>query len=66
MTNMYLLTKAYEEVQSLAENGEDVTDTLLSIEGDIEVKAENTNKVIKMFTYNNAGELDRKSNACRK
>lgn len=54
MTNMYLLTKAYEEVQSLAENGEDVTDTLLSIEGDIEVKAENTNKVIKMFSYNNA------------
>ena len=54
MTNMYLLTMAYEEVQSLAENGEDVTDTLLSIEGDIEVKAENTNKVIKTFAYNNA------------
>lgn len=54
MTNMYLLTKAYEEVQRLAENGEDVTDTLLSLEGDIEVKAENTNKVIKMFAYNNA------------
>lgn len=54
MTNMYLLTKAYKEVQSLAEAGEDVTDTLLSLEGDIEVKAENTNKVIKMFTYNNA------------
>lgn len=54
MTNMYLLTKAYEEVQALAEAGEDVTDTLLSIEGDIEAKAENTNKVIKMFTYNNA------------
>ena len=53
MTNMYALTKAYEEVQSLAENGEDVTDTLLSLEGDIEVKAENTNKVIKMFAYNN-------------
>ena len=53
MTNMYVLTKAYEEVQSLAENGEDVTDTLLSLEGDIEVKAENTHKVIKMFAYNN-------------
>ena len=53
MTNMYALTKAYEEVQSLAENGEDVTDTLLSLEGDIEVKAENTHKVIKMFAYNN-------------
>lgn len=53
MTNMYALTKAYEEVQALAEAGEDVTDTLLSLEGDIEVKAENTNKVIKMFTYNN-------------
>ena len=53
MTNMYALTKAYEEVQSLAENGEDVTDTLLSLEGDIEVKAENTHKVIKMFSgYN--------------
>ena len=53
MTNMYALTKAYEEVQALAEQGEDVTDTLLSIEGDIEVKAENTNKVIKMFSgYN--------------
>ena len=53
MTNMYALTKAYEEVQALAENGEDVTDTLLSLEGDIEVKAENTNKVIKMFSgYN--------------
>ena len=54
MTNMYALTKAYEEVQALAENGEDVTDTLLSLEGDIEVKAENTHKVIKMFAYNNA------------
>ena len=53
MTNMYALTKAYEEVQALAENGEDVTDTLLSLEGDIEVKAENTHKVIKMFAYNN-------------
>lgn len=53
MTNMYALTKAYEEVQALAEAGEDVTDTLLSLEGDIEVKAENTHKVIKMFTgYN--------------
>ena len=53
MTNMYSLTKAYEEVQALAENGEDVTDTLLSLEGDIEVKAENTHKVIKMFSgYN--------------
>ena len=53
MTNMYALTKAYEEVQALAEQGEDVTDTLLSLEGDIEVKAENTNKVIKMFSgYN--------------
>lgn len=53
MTNMYALTKAYEEVQALAENGEDVTDTLLSLEGDIEVKAENTHKVIKMFSgYN--------------
>ena len=53
MTNMYALTKSYEEVQALAENGEDVTDTLLSLEGDIEVKAENTNKVIKMFSgYN--------------
>ena len=53
MTSMYALTKAYEEVQALAEAGEDVTDTLLSLEGDIEVKAENTNKVIKMFSgYN--------------
>ena len=54
MTNsMYELTKSYKEVQALAENGEDVTDTLLSLEGDIEVKAENTNKVIKMFSgYN--------------
>lgn len=53
MTNMYALTKAYEEVQALAESGEDVTDTLLSLEGDIEVKAENTHKVIKMFSgYN--------------
>lgn len=51
---LYKLTKAYQEVQALAEAGEDVTDTLLSIEGDIEAKAENTNKVIKMFTYNNA------------
>ena len=53
MTNIYELTKAYQEVQTLAENGEDVTDTLLSLEGDIEVKAENTHKVIKMFSgYN--------------
>ena len=57
MTNMYALTKAYEEVKLLAENGEDVTDTLLSLEGDIEVKAENTNKVIKMFNgYNTSIE----------
>lgn len=54
MKNIYELTKVYQEVQALAEAGEDVTDTLLSLEGDIEVKAENTNKVIKMFTYNNA------------
>ena len=53
MTNMYALTKAYEEVQALAENGEDVTDTLLSLEGDIECKAESTNHIIKMFSgYN--------------
>lgn len=53
MTNMYELAKVYKEVQELAESGTDVTDTLLSIEGDIEVKAENTNKVIKMFSgYN--------------
>ena len=53
MTNMYALTTSMQAVQALAEQGEDVTDTLLSLEGDIEVKAENTNKVIKMFSgYN--------------
>ena len=50
---MYELTTSMQAVQALAEQGEDVTDTLLSLEDDIEVKAENTNKVIKMFTYNN-------------
>ena len=62
MTNMYALTKAYEEVQALAENGEDVTDTLLSLEGDIEVKAEHTNHIIKMKAYDNTAidaEIDR-------
>lgn len=62
MTNMYALTKAYEEVQALAEAGEDVTDTLLSLEGDIEVKAESTHHIIKMKAYDNTAidaEIDR-------
>ena len=52
-SSMYELTTSMQAVQALAEQGEDVTDTLLSLEGDIEVKAEHTNKVIKMFSgYN--------------
>ena len=41
-------------MQELAESGTDVTDTLLSIEGDIETKCENTNHIIKMKAYDNA------------
>ena len=52
-SSMYELTTSMQAVQALAEQGEDVTDTLLSLEGDIEAKAENTHKVIKMFSgYN--------------
>ena len=54
MNSMYELTKSMQTLQIMAEQGEDVTDTLLSLEGDIEAKAENTNKAIKMFAYNNA------------
>ena len=62
MTNMYDLAKVYKDVQELAESGTDVTDTLLSIEGDIETKCENTNNIIKMKTYDNTAidaEIDR-------
>ena len=63
MTNsMYELTTSMQAVQALAEQGEDVTDTLLSLEGDIEVKAENTNHIIKMKAYDNTAidaEIDR-------
>ena len=62
MTSMYELTTSMQAVQALAEQGEDVTDTLLSLEGDIEVKAENTNHIIKMKAYDNTAidaEIDR-------
>lgn len=62
MTSMYELTTSMQTVQALAEQGEDVTDTLLSLEGDIECKAESTNHIIKMKASVNTAidaEIDR-------
>ena len=62
MTSMYELTTSMQAVQAMAEQGEDVTDTLLSLEGDIETKCEATNHIIKTYTGYNAAidvELER-------
>ena len=50
--NLYTLTENYLRVLELAESGEDLADTLEAIEDAIEVKAENTAKVIKQLEAN--------------
>lgn len=50
--NLYELTQNYLQVLEMAENGEDLADTLESLEDAIEVKAENTAKVIKQLEAN--------------
>ena len=50
--NLYTLTQNYLHVLEMAENGEDLADTLESLEDAIEVKAENTAKVIKQLEAN--------------
>lgn len=50
--NLYELTQNYLQVLEMAENGEDLADTLEALEDAIEVKAENTAKVIKQLEAN--------------
>ena len=50
--NLYTLTDNYLRVLELAENGDDLTDTLEALEDAIEDKAENTAKVIKQLEAN--------------
>ena len=50
--NLYELTQNYLQVLEMAENGDDLADTLESLEDAIEVKAENTAKVIKQLEAN--------------
>ncbi len=50
--NLYELTQNYLQVLEMAESGEDLADTLESLEDAIEVKAENTAKVIKQLEAN--------------
>ena len=50
--NLYTLTDNYLHVLELAENGDDLTDTLEALEDAIEDKAENTAKVIKQLEAN--------------
>lgn len=50
--NLYTLTQNYLQVLEMAESGEDLADTLESLEDAIEVKAENTAKVIKQLEAN--------------
>ena len=50
--NLYELTQNYLHVLEMAENGDDLADTLESLEDAIEVKAENTAKVIKQLEAN--------------
>lgn len=50
--NLYELTQNYLQVLEMAEAGEDLADTLESLEDAIEVKAENTAKVIKQLEAN--------------
>lgn len=50
--NLYELTQNYLHVLEMAENGDDLADTLESLEDAIEVKTENTAKVIKQLEAN--------------
>lgn len=50
--NLYELTQNYLQVLEMAENGDDLADTLEALEDAIEVKAENTAKVIKQLEAN--------------
>lgn len=50
--NLYELTQNYLQVLEIAENGDDLADTLEALEDAIEVKAENTAKVIKQLEAN--------------
>ena len=50
--NLYELTQNYLHVLEMAENGDDLADTLEALEDAIEVKAENTAKVIKQLEAN--------------
>ena len=59
--NLYTLTDNYLRVLELAENGDDLTDTLEALEDAIEDKAENTAKVIKQLEAN-ASMLDNEIN----
>ena len=50
--NLYNLTQNYLTVLELAENGDDLTDTLDALTDAIEDKAENTAKIIKQLEAN--------------
>ena len=50
--NLYQLTENYLTVLEMAENGDDLTDTLEALTDAIEDKAENTAKVIKQLEAN--------------
>ena len=50
--NLYNLTQNYLTVLELAENGDDLTDTLEALTDAIEDKAENTAKIIKQLEAN--------------
>lgn len=50
--HLYELTQNYLQVLEIAENGDDLADTLEALEDAIEVKAENTAKVIKQLEAN--------------
>lgn len=50
--NLYTLTENYLTVLEMAENGDDLTDTLEALTDAIEDKAENTAKIIKQLEAN--------------
>lgn len=50
---LYELTNDYQKVLALAEEGQDITDTLESISGAIEVKAEGITHIIKRLDADN-------------
>jgi hypothetical protein len=53
MKPLYELTKDYQQVLALAEEGQDVTDTLDSIQGDIEIKAQGITHIVKSLDNDN-------------